>query len=74
MIDHIGFPVSDYQRAKAFYLKALAPLGYGLIMEVTQDQNDNAPACRIRRQWQAGFLDRRRRRIEQAAACRDPGQ
>jgi len=20
MIDHIGFPVSDYQRAKAFYL------------------------------------------------------
>ena len=28
MIDHIGFPVSDYQRAKAFYLKALAPLDY----------------------------------------------
>ena len=26
MIDHIGFPVSDYERAKAFYLKALAPL------------------------------------------------
>jgi catechol 2,3-dioxygenase-like lactoylglutathione lyase family enzyme len=45
MIDHIGFPVSDYQRAKAFYLKALAPLGYGLIMEVTQNQNDGAPAC-----------------------------
>jgi catechol 2,3-dioxygenase-like lactoylglutathione lyase family enzyme len=45
MIDHIGFPVSDYQRAKAFYLKVLAPLGYGLIMEVTQNQNDGAPAC-----------------------------
>ena len=45
MIDHIGFPVSDYQRAKAFYLKALAPLGYGLIMEVTQDQNGHAPAA-----------------------------
>ena len=39
MIDHVGFPVSDYERAKAFYLKALAPLGYGLIMEV--DQTDN---------------------------------
>ncbi len=44
MIDHIGFPVSDYERAKTFYLKALAPLGYSLIMEVSQDQND-APAA-----------------------------
>ena len=26
MIDHIGFPVSDFERSKAFYLKALAPL------------------------------------------------
>ena len=26
MIDHIGFPVSDYERARAFYTKALAPL------------------------------------------------
>ena len=26
MIDHIGFPVSGYERAKAFYLRALAPL------------------------------------------------
>ena len=38
MIDHIGFPVSDYARSKDFYLKALAPLGYGLVMEVTQEQ------------------------------------
>ncbi len=44
MIDHIGFPVSDYAKAKAFYLKALAPLGYGLIMEVQQNEND-APAA-----------------------------
>lgn len=44
MIDHIGFPVSDYERSKAFYEKALAPLGYTLIMEVRQDQND-APAA-----------------------------
>lgn len=37
MIDHIGFPVSDYERSKAFYEKALAPLGYTLIMEVEQE-------------------------------------
>jgi catechol 2,3-dioxygenase-like lactoylglutathione lyase family enzyme len=39
MIDHIGFAVSDYARAKAFYAKALAPLGYTLIMEVAAEQN-----------------------------------
>ena len=38
MIDHIGFPVADYARAKAFYAAALAPLGYSLIMEVTQQE------------------------------------
>jgi len=32
MIDHIGFPVSNYERAKAFYTQALAPLGYSLVM------------------------------------------
>jgi catechol 2,3-dioxygenase-like lactoylglutathione lyase family enzyme len=45
MIDHIGFPVSDYDRAKAFYLKALAPLGYSLVMEVTQAQTGHDPAA-----------------------------
>src|ERR671913_1397661 len=45
MIDHIGFPVSDYERAKAFYLKALAPLDYVLVMEVTQEQTGHAPAA-----------------------------
>ena len=33
-IDHIGFPVADYERSKAFYTQALAPLGIGLVMEV----------------------------------------
>ena len=46
MIDHIGFPVSDYARAKAFYTKALAPLGYGLVMEVDAKQTEaGAPAA-----------------------------
>jgi catechol 2,3-dioxygenase-like lactoylglutathione lyase family enzyme len=44
MLDHAGFPVSDYKRSKAFYEKALAPLGYVLVMEVQQDEND-APAA-----------------------------
>ena len=45
MIDHVGFPVSDYERAKAFYLKALAPLDYVLVMEVTQEQTGHDPAA-----------------------------
>jgi catechol 2,3-dioxygenase-like lactoylglutathione lyase family enzyme len=45
MIDHIGFPVSDYARAKAFYLKALAPLDYSLVMEVTQEETGHDPAA-----------------------------
>jgi catechol 2,3-dioxygenase-like lactoylglutathione lyase family enzyme len=42
MIDHIGFPVSDYERAKTFYAAALAPLGYTLIMEVGADKTESA--------------------------------
>ena len=35
MLDHVGIPVSDFERSKRFYEKALSPLGYGLIMEPT---------------------------------------
>jgi catechol 2,3-dioxygenase-like lactoylglutathione lyase family enzyme len=42
VIDHIGFPVSDYERAKAFYTRALAPLGYTLIMEIDADKTESA--------------------------------
>jgi catechol 2,3-dioxygenase-like lactoylglutathione lyase family enzyme len=46
MIDHVGFPVSDYERAKAFYLAALAPLGYVLIMEIGGEHTESkAPAA-----------------------------
>lgn len=44
MIDHIGFPVSDFARAKTFYAAALAPLGYSLIMEVDQTENGQKAA------------------------------
>ena len=33
MLDHIGFPVADFEKSKAFYSKALAPLGYRLLMQ-----------------------------------------
>jgi len=42
MLDHVGIPVSDYQRAKAFYLMALAPLGYDLVMEVASKETGGA--------------------------------
>jgi catechol 2,3-dioxygenase-like lactoylglutathione lyase family enzyme len=35
-LDHITLTVSDYARAKAFYAKALAPLGIEVIMEFGQ--------------------------------------
>jgi catechol 2,3-dioxygenase-like lactoylglutathione lyase family enzyme len=44
MLDHIGFAVADYARSKAFYAKALAPLGYSLVMEVAQTENGHPAA------------------------------
>jgi catechol 2,3-dioxygenase-like lactoylglutathione lyase family enzyme len=44
MIDHLGIPVSDIARATEFYLKALAPLGYGLVMEVSAEQTGHGAA------------------------------
>jgi len=44
MLDHAGFPVSDYERSKAFYARALAPLGYGLVMEVREHESDPSAA------------------------------
>lgn len=37
MLDHIGVPVSNYARSKAFYERAFAALGGGLVMEVTKE-------------------------------------
>jgi catechol 2,3-dioxygenase-like lactoylglutathione lyase family enzyme len=33
MFDHVGFGVSDLAASKAFYLKALQPLGVAVVME-----------------------------------------
>lgn len=37
MIEHVSIPVRDYEKAKAFYLAALKPLGYKLNMEFPPD-------------------------------------
>ena len=44
MIDHIGVPVSDLARATEFYLKALEPLGYGIVMQVSAEQTGHGAA------------------------------
>jgi catechol 2,3-dioxygenase-like lactoylglutathione lyase family enzyme len=44
MIDHVGFPVSDYARSKEFYSRALTPLGYALIKEVEQTEGGHPAA------------------------------
>lgn len=41
MIDHLGFTVSDFGRSLAFYKTVLAPLGYGVVMEVTPEMSGN---------------------------------
>lgn len=38
MLDHVGIPVSNYERSKEFYMLALKPLGYGLIIEVSSKE------------------------------------
>ncbi len=36
MIDHAGVHVSDYEKSKAYYTQALAPLGYTLIADYAE--------------------------------------
>ena len=45
MIDHTGVIVSNYEKSKQFYLKALAPIGYSLLAEVTAEQTGGESAA-----------------------------
>jgi catechol 2,3-dioxygenase-like lactoylglutathione lyase family enzyme len=47
MLDHVGLPVSDYERSKDFYSRILKPLGYDLVFEVSSNETAGHP--------QAGF-------------------
>jgi catechol 2,3-dioxygenase-like lactoylglutathione lyase family enzyme len=44
MIDHIGLHVRDVARATEFYLKALAPLGCCIVMQVSAEETGGSPA------------------------------
>jgi catechol 2,3-dioxygenase-like lactoylglutathione lyase family enzyme len=37
-VDHLSLAVRDYDASKAFYLAALEPLGYAVVMELSRDQ------------------------------------
>jgi catechol 2,3-dioxygenase-like lactoylglutathione lyase family enzyme len=45
MIDHTGVFVSNFQASKQFYAKALAPIGYALLMEVSSAQTGRNDAA-----------------------------
>jgi hypothetical protein len=44
MIDHLGMPVRDIARATEFYLKALAPLGIGIMRQVSAEETEAGAA------------------------------
>jgi catechol 2,3-dioxygenase-like lactoylglutathione lyase family enzyme len=39
MIDHVGMTVLDFARSRAFYIAALAPLGYSLLKDITKEES-----------------------------------
>ena len=57
IIDHFGFGVSDYERAKAFYRTALEPLGITLVAEWGPDQTggNDVYACGFGREGKPEF-------------------
>jgi catechol 2,3-dioxygenase-like lactoylglutathione lyase family enzyme len=55
IIDHFGFGVSDYERAKRFYAQALAPLGITFVMEVAPEINETGWACGFGRDGKPEF-------------------
>lgn len=45
MLDHLGFAVADYPRSRAFYERALAPLGIGVRMDVAREMTGGYAGC-----------------------------
>lgn len=43
MIDHVTLLVKNYERSRDFYLAALKPLGYAVVMEVTREMIPDLP-------------------------------
>ena len=47
MIDHMSISVTNFDRSRDFYLKALQPLGYEVVMEFSRDQIPDLPVERV---------------------------
>lgn len=43
----MSIQVLDYEQSKAFYVKALGPLGYSVIIEIARDQVPELPAAAV---------------------------
>lgn len=55
MLDHIGIAVADFDRSKRFYLQTLAPLGIGIVKEVTAEQTGGSAHAGFGEQGKAYF-------------------
>ena len=47
MIDHMSIPVSDFARSRAFYVAALKPLDYEIVMEFSREQIPELPSAHV---------------------------
>lgn len=45
MIDHTGISVSDFAASKAFYVQALKPIGYELLLDLAAEVTGQGPAA-----------------------------
>lgn len=77
MIDHVGVPVSDYERSKSFYAQALAPLGITVLMEVPAEVTGREAHCGFGRDGKPFFWistgERLRGQLHVAFAAADRG-
>jgi catechol 2,3-dioxygenase-like lactoylglutathione lyase family enzyme len=76
ILDHIGFGGADLERSKRFYVKALAPLGIGIVMEGhgwAGLGREGRPAILVRRRRQGRQADPPRlRRAQPGGGARLP--
>lgn len=47
MIDHMSIQVADYEKSRTFYLQALGPLGYVVVMELDRKQIPQLPSEKV---------------------------
>jgi len=78
ILDHVGLSVTDFERAKAFYARTLAPLGIVLVMEVGPPETAGDRAAGFGREGKPDFWiatgGRTGPRIHVAFAARDRGE